>query len=143
MNTETETLETLSALSDGELNVRLAKLLGYTFHDVKTLPHTGEAVFGKFWLRPGVKIETLNADDICWREGTSPPRFCSDLNETAKVEAGLTDQNHCAFLNYLEAITEPPPDSIPWREIKHNRAMVSATARQRTIALILTLQTAK
>lgn len=108
----------LQSKTDEELNVMLAECLGWRH----------------------VKRRATIAPDF--PTGFSPtasglihmvPHYCSSLDEVARVEAGLTDEQHRDFRHHLMVIVI--------RETKgdQDRAFVSAKPRQRTIALNSTL----
>src|SRR5688572_23690616 len=107
-------LQTLNAETDEKLNVRLAELWGWK----RLSPEDG-------WSESTCKTHMAkpNEDAIA-----SPPRFCTDRNETAKVEDELTEGQHYRFDHHLCKIVNSVQKAF------------SAKPRQRTIALILTLQ---
>lgn len=69
--------------------------------------------------------------DRSWKEGRKGfnvwPRYCTDLNACHEVEKGLTDD--CTYIHALIQVCG-----------NDRLNCFMATARQRTIALILTLQ---
>lgn len=101
----------LQSKTDEELNVMLAQLAG---HKIDAPPWVG-----------------IRENGMRYRL----PDYCSSLDEVAKVEAGLTDEQHNRFRHNLRVITSGA-------DIKFMafRELISATARQRTLALIQTLQ---
>lgn len=116
----------MTDLSQLEVNVRLAELLGW-----KCINTTGEHAVG---FDPAITAKGEPAVACIARV----PRFCSSLDECAKVEAGLTDeQRHEYFERYLPAFSgaqtrdQGPLDFA---------LFAGATARQRAEALIATLQ---
>lgn len=128
----------LSKLSDEELEVKLCELLGWKWlwhhvqkHDCWFVPAERTKEFIPKYLSD--KGEWQN---LVYR-GKLPP-FCSSLDEVAKVEAGLSEEHRFEYFErYLPATSgaqtrdQGPLDFA---------LFAGATARQRTIALIQTLQ---
>lgn len=114
------TLAELKDLPDERLNVMLAKCLGW--EELRTEDGWREAVTKTHMAKP-------NEDAIA-----SPPRFCSDLNEVAKVECPLGTDAQLRYLHNLASACQ-----LTGPEWRKQFLRVCATARQRTIALILTL----
>ena len=117
-----KTLQELEALPDDELRVMLAELEGW-----QRLA-TPEPLL---WKRDGITHVVGHADwrgpDTRLKQTEDIPNFCGDLNACHEVEMRL--KNDCDYVAHL-------------REVVGNEAidMIFAAARQRTIALILTLQ---
>lgn len=102
MRTEIEPTEIL------RIQAAIAEKCGWTFHDVKRAPKDGGGVFEKLWLRPGVKLEELTADDIAWREGKIlPPEYLTDRNACAEMLATLDGDGGHLFGMYLQDIVRP------------------------------------
>jgi hypothetical protein len=89
----------LAEMTDERKRIRIAELCGWTKHKVDM--HKGEAVFETFWLRPGVNLDALSADDIAWREGTSPPDYPKDLNAMHKAVMWLKAKRPSNYERYL------------------------------------------
>ncbi len=127
------TLEEIKDLPDERLNVRLAKELGWT--ELRTEDGWSESTVKSHMAKP-------DEDAIA-----SPPRFCSDLNETAKVERDCADNRMDAdqweqYGKLLTNLTDTATchDPITGGIDFHDVATVATIGpRQRTIALILTL----
>lgn len=86
-------------------------LLGWTHHYVKRAPKDNGAVFEKLWLRPGVSLYDLTADDIAKGDGhTRPTLYTIDAEE---MEEALPKGDIPVYLRVL--------DSIMWRDwwLKH------------------------
>jgi hypothetical protein len=109
------TLSNLSTLTPEELNVRLAKALRWNEIQIIEDEYVG--------LPPEAK----------WLEAI--PSFCTDLNETAKVEDRLSPIRLVRYRRNLTLVIWD--DGEDGDEILN---LIRATARQRTIALILTLE---
>lgn len=118
-----KTLEELEKLPDDELRVMLAELIGWRCERVPNENADGPTVGSTpRWRRPGDAR-------IAHYLPTLPPNYPGDLNSTAAVEASLRGMK--AF-DYTKAIKEQVMDNA--------FELITATARQRAIALILTLQ---
>lgn len=145
----------LSQLSDEEANVRLAILRGIEPRKMWRFWYDAERQHGAIMIRSKRDAEESRQREIAtqkrlFNEDITPsepeeyddynhaPRYCSSLDECAKVEAGLTDeQRHEYFERYLPAFSgaqtrdQGPLDFA---------LFAGATARQRAEALIATLQ---
>lgn len=107
----------------------LAELVGWTLTEEK---------FFKVIRAPG---ETTTGfccgkhltDAECWLFEDRLPRYTQSLDECARVEAGLTDEQWVVY-------TERHLLSQALKMPRKSHCLVSASARQRTIALISTLQ---
>lgn len=122
-------------MSDEEMREAIGIACGWTFHDCDYAPKDGGAVFEKFWIRPGVILEELTANDIAWREGRSLPDYINSLDAMHEAEKTLTDEQHYDFRVELWAVTQPT-EIRKIASLDHNRAYASATARQRALAFI-------
>jgi len=123
-----KTIQELEKMTDDELNEELGRILGWTYHDIEYAHVGGGAVFEQFWLPPGIDIKTLTAADISSgpNYGRSLPDFTSDLDAVAEVENKIIRTYGDIYTDHLKA-----ERGIHWG---------FSTARQRTIALIATLQ---
>lgn len=126
------TLAELSALSDDELNVMLAECEEWVAVEDR---QTG------LWTAENVKTRAIRgyhaglSAEHC--VAVSFPKFCSDLNETARVARMLTDAEAFRYFTTLANEITAPPRSFPTRNDWHFYFYATeATARQRTIALI-------
>ncbi len=111
-----KTLPDLEALSNDELRVMLGKIAGWTFRypGVKDNPYTPH------WANPNDQ------------GGFMLPNFPLDLNAVDEVEKKLTIRQKIQYLDDGVGILPEVVGDDNFPEL--------ATARQRTIALILTLQ---
>jgi hypothetical protein len=135
------TIEEIKDLPDERLNVMLAEIMGWEAiedTDGSRLWHAVNRNNGQIrGYHNGLNKEHTIA--VCF------PRFCTDLNETAKVEAGIDEATFCnTYIPHLAKVcgflAHDTFDGHKWSDIHSGRrAVVSAKARQRTIALILTL----
>lgn len=112
----------MTDLSQLEVNVRLAELLGW-----KCINTTGEHAVG---FDPAITAKGEPAVACIARV----PRYCSSLDECAKVEAGLSKEQFECYRWILWGICKSAEVGV-W-----HRSYLSATARQRAEALIATLQ---
>lgn len=119
----------LQSKTDEELNVMLARLLGW-----RAAQNQG-AIGGYFAISP---TEGSQWDHVRGTEdfaiSDACPRYCSFLDEVARVEAGLTDEEKSEYaerylLFYSGAETREQGPIDFWK-------LATASARQRTIGLI-------
>lgn len=147
--------EELNGLSDEALNVRLAELIG---HDEWVIIKQGayyrpngcgytESI-KEAWRLPHseAKKHEMYADNDqvpnCEKVliARAPlPQFCTDLNAVAEVERTLTNPQYERFMQDLWVLVNPEQTQRSAAPIRCERAYLTAPARQRTIALILTL----
>ena len=128
------TLSSLINETPERLNVMLAEAAGYTPIEEPESPG--------YWC----VLHKPTGRTIGYRNGLSKehaqavlsPKFCSDLNAVAEVEAKLTDEQHERFRLELSHMIKRTHGLVMSKA--EYRSWFSATARQRTIALILTLQ---
>ncbi len=111
-----KTLSELEAMSDAELRIMLAELDGWKRHDKHEDGFGAGQRLTTGWNNPG---------GIWFRK---LPDFTADLNAVHQVEKTLTLDQSTRYMSDLW-----PRGYAPFQA-------VSAKARQRTIALILTLQ---
>lgn len=106
----------------------LAILLGWKMHDHPDCLAKKDGWVSRDWptwvMRPDGAL--VSRAEI--------PRYCQSLDECARVEAGLTDEQWTEYLDHLYFNTFKPGAK------DRDRQAVGASARQRTIALISTLQ---
>lgn len=124
----------LQSKTDEELNVTLAELVGWKFWQNKYGTWVATNPFGAELAVPGTIEQAF--DTLAERLGL--PRYCSSLDEVAKVEAGLTDEQQAEYVErylpfYSGAETREQGPIDFWK-------LATATARHRTIALIQTLK---
>lgn len=118
VNANPPALSELGAMGDEELNGRLAKLCGW---------HTSM----------GHKLSWMTPNDP--KKGKChhrkrPPSFCTDANAVAEVRKGLSDIERFRFANHVsKQITGNDHQCSSF-------ALIDASPRHQTIALILTLQ---
>lgn len=120
-----KTLQELEAMSDDELRVMLAELNGYAL-----IPWQSENFF---YFRPSEEERVLARDGHMTGalRVYDLPDYPSDLNACHEVEKTMSYQQHCKYADCLNygVIHGPAANKSTF-----------ATARQRTIALILTMQ---
>lgn len=111
--------------TDEELNRRLAELVGWKIFEWGVHKPGDAKPIGR-----GYK----SIDELL-------PNFCTDLNEVAKVEAGLKGNHQlCTYESYLRRAVFLDDKDENWTpEQTAQTCFFMATARQRTIALIQTL----
>lgn len=115
-----KTLEELQAMPDEELRVMCAELCGFEKHPEHKVWYMNSGG----WNPKTSRIETL-------------PNYPADLNACHEAENPIyndPDRTHL-WSNYLDALTDQCSPVL--QNVEHS---VRAAARQRTIALILTLQ---
>jgi hypothetical protein len=116
-------LKQIQALSNKELNVRVAELLGWK----------------SAMLNVGVHHEKV----LCWRSPTSMwmtegdgsygmPNWCENLNAMHEAENNLTGPQQGVFGDHLDWIAQKNGAPLRW--------MWNATARQRAEAFVLTMK---
>lgn len=122
----------LQSKTDEELNEQLAKLVGWKCRceSWPSKPYQRIA-----WNPP-------SSNDHVWL--ASCPRFSASLDEVARVEAGLTDEQRRKYFERL--IWEPCDEAVHkigwnWADMDDDDYITAlfANPRQRTIALIQTL----
>lgn len=112
----------LQSKTDEELNVMLAELAGWT-----NITKNHRGLIGTVPPERGFHFEKL--------------KFCSSLDEVAKAEAGLTDEHQVSYAKTLWDSVGPTSDFKGSKGFWHvGFKHATAAARQRTIALIETLQ---
>ncbi len=148
---------TLTELTEGELNQRLAELVG---HDEWMILKRGyyyrpngngyTSSLSEAWKLPKSKAKKheMYVDrkdvDYCEKvfiEQAPIPNYCQSLDAVALVEAGLTDGDCQLYIGHLAKVTDaefyPFAGTEPlWNHFK----IYTASARQRTIALIQCLE---
>jgi hypothetical protein len=108
------------AATDEQLRVRVAEIDGWKLNDD--------------WERPGVGKWWEHAVYTA-RKFHELPDYPDDLNAVARVEAKLTDEQHFSLRSRLA-------ENAPGRTaFERQRNYVSATARQRCIALCMAWET--
>ena len=117
------TLSSLINQPDDALNVMLAEAVGFT--DITFCP-----LMGFHQQRSDEKSKECGGR---WRFAI--PNYCSDLNAVASIDSKLLPDNRHRYQQFLSQVCEQERRmaEIGW-------LMIVATARQRTIALILTLK---
>lgn len=113
-----KTLRELEVLFDEELRVMLAKITG------KMCDNCGCA----------------SCDCEIVGIGSGSPNYPQSLDACHAVEAKLTDDQHDDFRSYLADLTPSNKAEQSERMREAERLWISAKARQRSVALILTLQ---
>lgn len=121
----------LQSKTDEELNVMLAEMVGWKCEPTPFKRHSLEIVSRNgAWWHPSVAGCQFR-----------PPDYCSSLDEVAKVEAGLTDEQQVSYAKTLWDSVGPTSDFKGSKGFWHvSFKHATAAARQRTIALIETLQ---
>lgn len=126
--------EDAMALSDDELNVRLAKLIGLPVVEVPFVPNkvdrtaffTNEAALMLYKVYPrGATVKGV-------------PKYSRDLNATNEAERTLDEGQHYAFRHCLRLITSGAEGVNPHSDASR-RAYVSSGPRHRAEALLLAL----
>lgn len=125
------TLEEVKALSDDELRIRVAKLLGWEVHTWKGLPSLAEDPTEKQWIRRRVLLRESEL-----------PNYPRDLNACHEMEMTLTkeqfqDYTHRLFIRFHIEENGKTADYPP------DRTVMCATARQRCEAFVLTMEGVK
>lgn len=130
----------LQSKTDEELNVMLAGLRGWKFWQNKYDTWVATTPFGAELAVPGTIEQAF--DTLAERLGL--PRYTSSLDEVARVEAGLTDEQRRKYFERL--IWEPCDEAVHkigwnWADMDDDDYITAlfANPRQRTIALIQTL----
>lgn len=119
------TMTDLQSKTNEELNVMLAKCLGW-----KRLTEA------EGWGAQICKTHMLKPDEELI---ASPSKYCSDLNEVARVEAGLKGQAHSSATTELERTYRDNLAKAIGCSWYQSAKLIFASARQRTLALISTL----
>lgn len=119
-----KTLSELETMSNDELRLVLAELDGYAL-----VPWQGEDFF---YFQPTEQERVLARDGqmtgaLRWY---ALPNYPEDLNACHEAEKGLTPRQWPRYVRMLSGLTRD----------RSGERLTFATARQRTIALILTLQ---
>lgn len=112
-----KTLEELNALTNDELRVLLAELDGW---------------------------EKWNGNNQNTEKGylfvSDTPNYPEDLNACHAVVTALNDEQRHAYAVILSGMLWLPENTRGWNDWRDTLVVSEATARQRTTALILTLQ---
>lgn len=110
------TIEELDRFPDSALSARLARLIGWTCR--------GDSQNSALWFPPREKEDAYGLPD-----------YAGSLDLTAFVELSLDSETYQEFQGHIVAA---------WFRVLHDNkrtpSPLSASARQRTIALIMTLQ---
>lgn len=125
-------IEEVKALSDDELNIKVAESCGYTHHStqelVDGLKASGHVIsnypVGYFWRNPAGQIVAV-------------PNFCNDLNLIYQAEEFLTGKLAGDYDSILWIILKEE-----WYKVSRNTTILSswhATARQKAEAFVMTM----
>ena len=130
-----KTLEELEKLADDELSKILAICLGWK-HVYIERGSCGGAVFEWVWFHPWFPPEEQTADWIAENGKVNPPVFHKCLNACHEVAislpmAKLNGRDRTSYWSTLRRGVLRNP---------YGNEVIDATARERTIALIYTLQ---
>lgn len=101
----------------------------------------------ELWAQRDHYLESFSEGILVDKEVRSIPDYLNSLDAVAPVEARLTDAEWRSFRENIEELTYPftiparftgPRDLLPrWGGTEHQRAYLSATALQRTKAILL------
>ena len=114
-------------LSNEELNIRVAELDNW-----ERLPDRDGWYSHEYWAQ--FKDGHFCTDT---QEQDGLPNYCKDLNAMHEAEVGLSDEQHDNFAGHLLDIVSP---NMHWSDAFNTREFVSATARQRAEAFVLTMK---
>tara|TARA_R110002126_G_scaffold107508_5_gene242965 strand:+ start:4962 stop:5324 length:363 start_codon:yes stop_codon:yes gene_type:complete len=115
-------LKQIQALSDTELNIRIAELLGW-----ERFPDKANRCGHEYWaqFKDGhFCTDTQERDEL--------PNYCTDLNAMHEAENNLTGPQQGVFGDHLDWIAQKKGAPLRW--------MWNATARQRAEAFVLTMK---
>lgn len=128
---------------DQELNKRLAELLGVEPELVEWWAQKGDSVCFSAPYKEDVEEWLKSIRTGSWAKDYVPtpfyryPNYTTDLNAVHSVVMGLTDDQHNRYRERLYGIKR---QDLPTLKFYAMEAAVDATARQRTEALIKTLE---